>query len=301
MNPISYLTPQDYTIMLIIMGIHVLLYLYYQKRMQQYVSLTTKNVKENAHLYTSEIRAFIEKIVEQCGVTAQITPISGLRAGKKEESLSFAVLPGMDGVFYLNIPLGWISFLRDVLKKMNAHETPSAEESQKLNGFVWVMHHEMNHVKKIVARRSVFSQSMLSKSYQRKIVLLSMIFQMVLCIYIAHLGLSLSSEYVPSILIGGSIGFMVGVIGVVSRRCREEYACDVQGIENIPVLRGGIDWLLRDAEAYVDGLFNGPLRLLRPLYTLFPNALCSFFTLHPHPIARAAAIEKKIAMLEGRG
>jgi hypothetical protein len=74
--------------------------------------------------------------------------------------------------------------------------------------------------------------------------------------------------------------------------------CDVQGIEDIAVLRGGIDWLMRDAKAYVDGLFDGPLRFLRFLYKAFPNALCSFFTLHPHPIARAAAIERKIAQFQ---
>jgi len=264
--------------------------------MSYYASLSDSSLKNNAHLYTAEMRAFIQQTIEQCGINVKIAPISGWKAGKKEEPFSFAILPGKNRTLYINIPFGWVSFLHDVLQKKNAHEPLSEEESQKLNSFIWVMHHEMNHVKKIVIGKSYFSQS-----YPWKRAIFSMIFNMVLWVYIVHTGLVRMPHVLKAALIGGSIGFSVALMIVVSRRCREEYAYDIEGIESVSVLRGGADWLMHDAKAYVDGVFSGKLRFLRFLYKQFPNVLCSIFTLHPHPVLRAAAIEKRIAQLQARG
>jgi hypothetical protein len=307
MHLILYFIIEYYTVILIVLAFYILVYLNFQRRMRSYVSLINKNLKDNAHLYTPEVRAYIQKIVQECGVTASVAPITGFRAGNKDEPLAFAILPSQDQTFYINIPFAWISFLREVQQKIHAHEQPSAAESGKLNAFIWIMHHEMNHVKKMAARKSVFT-----RSYPWKTIFLSMILKISLWVYVAHLGFfSMISSYIhesdysalfdlffKSFLLGGSIGFMVAWIYMAYGRCREEYACDVQGIESIPVLQGGANWLLHDAKAYVDGLFSGPLRFLRFLYRAFPNALCSLFTLHPHPIARAAAIEKKIVQLQ---
>jgi hypothetical protein len=317
MNLISYLTITDFIIIGIVLVAYVLFYFRYQKAITRFNDLINQSIKENEHLYTPQVRDFIQKTIKECGVTAPITAISGWRAGKKEEALSFAIIPSKDGQFYVNIPLVWVSFLGDLLKKREADEKLLAEESQKLNAFIWVMHHEMNHVKKMMARKSAFS-----RSFPWKKAIFGMIIYTVLLIYIAHMELlnelfdllSLAMKkgsyeiffdiffnvVVVSVLVSGSLGFAV-MSYVAYIRCREEYACDSHGIESIPVLRGGVDWLMHDAKEYVDELFDSTLKFLRFLYKTFPNAICSLFTFHPHPIARAKRLEEKIAKLEARG
>lgn len=310
MNPIFYFIIEYYSVILIILFLYTVGYLNFQRKMKNYVSLIHKNIKDNAHLFTPEMRAFIEKTVQECGVTAAIVPITGWRHNKLEEPVAFGILPSTDKNFYLNIPLSWVSFLDQTLsKKQSNGSNGSAEETQKLNGFIWIMHHEMNHVKSMIARKSAFG-----RPYPWKRALLSIIFNVFIWMYIAHIGIfnDVSSHMTEGnydvvlnmlaiFIIFGSIGFMIVWSYIAYMRCREEYACDVRGIEDIAVLRGGIDWLLHDAQAYVDGLFKSTLKYLGFLYRLFPNALCSFFTLHPHPIARAVALERKIAALQARG
>jgi|GEM_PF-3137694 hypothetical protein len=293
MNPISYLTIQDYTILAVIIAFYCLHYYRFKRLIAHYVDLINRCIKDNGHLYTPEMRAFIQQTVAQCGITATVVPITGWRTQKQEELVSFGILPSADKIFYLNIPFSWVSFLHETVKKMDNKTPLSAEETQKLNSFIWIMHHEMNHVKSMVARKSVYA-----RTYPFKRALMIFSLSALLLIYAAHESILLL--VLRHMFFGTMIGYAMIIPYVIVVRCREEYACDIRGIEDVAILRGGADWILHDAKAYVDGLFDGRLKWLRSLYRQFPDLMCSIFTLHPLPRARAAAIEKKIAMLEGR-
>lgn len=292
MNLISYLTMQDCIILAVVIAFYFLHYARFKRSIAQYVALINQCIKDNGHLYTPEMRAFIQQMVVQCGITATVVPITGWRTQKQEEPVSFGILPSADKIFYLNIPLGWVSFLHETLKKMHDNRPLSAEETQKLNSFIWIMHHEMNHVKSMVARKSIYARTY---PFKRALVIFSL--SALLVIYAAHVSILLL--VLRHMFFGTMIGYAMIIPYVIVVRCREEYACDIRGIENVAILRGGVDWILHDAKAYVDGLFDGKLKWLRPLYEQFPDLMCSIFTLHPHPRARAKRLEEKIAQLQG--
>jgi hypothetical protein len=263
-------------------------YFYHQQQLQTMDNNIDFCIANNAHIYTPETRQFIQQCVESCGVTATVTAISGLIYGGNE-GISFAVMEGKDNVFYLNIPFSWINFLNDMLKKMNNNEILTEAESTKLNSLSFLISHEMNHVKKMLAGTSVAS-----RTYPLKKSLAILAGIVGLGIYIAH-------EYKVSYLQQLPLNLLLvcGQMAYFSKKhCTEEYACDSEGIDNTEYLRAGKEWFLTDCKNYVDEFFTKKSAFIQEWYQKYPNAFCSFFTSHPHPVARAERLDEKIAALE---
>lgn len=245
-------------------------------------------IDRNAQYYTSEARQFIQQTIKSCGVTANVIAITGLVMGGKED-ISWSVMIGKNDVYYLNIPLASVNFLNDVLKKMNSNEKLTEAETTRLHTILFLINHEMNHVKKMVTGTSVAL-----RDYPVKKALAGWIGFLGLSMYLKHkYALSYNQQMLLELLL------YVPYVGYLSKNhCAEEAACDIEGIDNPDYLRGGKEWLLTDCKNYVDDLFATKLSWLQSWYQKYPDAVCSLMTSHPHPLARAEQLDKKMAELE---
>lgn len=273
---------------------HVITYEAHKKDVQALDDKIDFCIANNAHLYTPEAREYIQQYVSKCGVTATVTPISGIVMDKEE--ISFAVIAGKDNHFYLNIPFAWVSFLNDTLKKMENNETLAEAESAKLESFSFLIAHEMNHVKKIVT-----GTSFISREYPLKKSLATAVLTIGAGLYLAH------EHKIPYLhqyfMLNVPVALTIAAIKALYLKkglCDEEYACDSEGIDNVKHLRGGKKWMLTDCKNWVDEFFAKKPAWIQSWYAKYPNALCSLLTNHPHPIERAERLQEKIVELEGQ-
>lgn len=265
----------------------VLGYRLHQQGIKNMDSLIDFCIDRNAQCYTPEARQFIQQTVKNCGVTANVTAITGLVSGK--EDISWSATIGKNDVYYLNIPFASVSFLNDAVKKMNNNEKLTEAETTRLHTILFLINHEMNHVKKMVTGTSV---ALRDYSIKKEVAA-----------WVAFLGLSMYLEhkrvltYNQQMLV--ELLLYVPYVQYVSKKhCAEEAACDIEGIDNLEYLRGGKEWLLTDCKNYVDDLFATKLSWLQSWYQKYPDAICSLMTSHPHPLVRAKQLDKKIAELE---
>lgn len=265
----------------------VLGYRLHQQGIKNMDSLIDFCIDRNAQCYTPEARQFIQQTVKNCGVTANVTAITGLVSGK--EDISWSATIGKNDVYYLNIPFASVSFLNDAVKKMNNNEKLTEDENTRLHILLFLINHEMNHVKRMVAGTSVAS-----RDYSINKALVGWIGFLGLSMYLKHkYALSYNQQVLLELLL------YVPYISYASKKhCAEEAACDIEGIDNPDYLRGGKEWLLTDCKNYVDDLFATKLSWLQSWYQKYPDAVCSLMTSHPHPLARAEQLDKKMAELE---
>jgi hypothetical protein len=245
-------------------------------------------IANNTHVFTPESRQWIQQLAERNGVTVPVTAITGFQT-EDNEAMCFQAMTGRDNVLYVNIQWSWVYFLNNGLKKMNNKEELSEVESAKMNTLSFLVTHEMNHVKKIVAGTSIAS-----RKYPLKRVCATVALQALAGIYLAHeYQISYTAQFLPVTLLMIS----AEALYAMRRHCNEEYACDIEGMEDPALLRAGKEWLLTDAQEYVDRFFSQDPEV-EAWYKKYPNVFCSVATDHPHPVARAAAIARKIAELE---
>lgn len=246
-------------------------------------------VKNNAAFFSKKTHEFIQQQIKQCGVIAPILVITGLVSAGYHQ---FAIITSKKDGFCLNIPPAEVEFLNNALEK---HKNLSAQEQEKMDEICFAIAHEMNHVKKMIAGSSYALHQF---QWCAAAIAIAAVASLELLMFHTSddRSMPLIKYCLPAnlLLISTYIGY------VTKKHCDEEYACDVEGIEDIKLLRAGKKFMLANCKAIVEEAVSKQAVWIQTLYRKYPNIICSLLTAHPHPDARAQAIESKIAALESK-
>jgi hypothetical protein len=244
-------------------------------------------VKQNAAFFSKKTHEFVQQQIKQCGVAAPVMVITGAVSFGYHQ---FAIIMSQKYGFSLNIPPADVQFLNNALERS---KQLSAQEQEKMDEICFTIAHEMNHVKKMIAGSSYGLHE-----FQWCPVTLAIAAVASIELLMFHTSDDTSMPFIKYGLPGNLLLFFTCIGYVIKKDCDEEYACDVEGIDDIKLLRAGKKWMLTDCKAIVQEVLAKRAAWIQNLYKKYPNVVCSLVTRHPHPDARAQAIENKIAALE---